>query len=100
VDDFLAVEIGQAVQDPFGDLPKDFLACSSTEFLYLAVDGVQGSSLAKLHGDADGGRGWFHKRTIIPADVLTGAVFVICQLSENLLLHVRVRVRGDYLQVG
>jgi hypothetical protein len=98
VDDLLAVEIGQAIQYSLGDFPKDFLPCSATEFLDFSVDGVQGSSLAELHGDADGGCGWLHESAVISADMLTGAVLIEPQFSENLLLDIWVRVRGDYLR--
>ncbi len=55
MDDLLAVEVCEAVQDAFGDFAEDFLAGAAAEAFDLAVDGVEGAAFAELHRDGDGG---------------------------------------------
>lgn len=100
MDDLLAVKIGQAVQNTFGDLAEDFLAGSSAKFLDFAVDGVEGAAFAELHRNADGCCGRLDESAVVAADVLTGAVFVEAEFSDNLFLDVRVGVGGDDLMGG
>ena len=76
MDDLLAVEVGQAVEHALGDLAEDFLAGAAPEFLHFAVDAVERATFTEFHGDGDGGCGGLDKGSVVPADVLAGAVFV------------------------
>lgn len=49
VDDLLAVEIGQAVQDTVRDFPEYFFPSSTAEFLDFPVDTVETTSFAVFH---------------------------------------------------
>ena len=76
MDDLFAVEIGQAIQDPLGNLSQDLLARPAAEFLNFSVDRVERPPLAELHGDADGRRRRLHEGAIVSADVITGTGLV------------------------
>lgn len=76
MDDLLAVEVGKTVEYALGDLAEDFLAGAAAEFLHFAVDAVEGAAFAEFHGDGDGGCGGLDKGSVVPADVLAGAIFV------------------------
>jgi hypothetical protein len=99
MDDLLAVEVCEAVQDALGDLAEDFLAGAAAEAAHFAVDGVEGPAFAELHGDADGGCGGLDEGAVVGADVLGGAFFVEGELAEDLLLDVGVGVGSDDLFV-
>lgn len=49
MDDLLAVEIGQAIQDTFGHFPEYLFACSTAEFLNFSVDTVEAPAFAIFH---------------------------------------------------
>ncbi len=100
VDDLLAVQVGQASQDPFGNLAEDLLAGAATQALDLLVDAVERSTLAELHGDGDGGGGRVDKSAVVSADVLRRTFLVEAELAHDLLLDIRIRVRGDDLAGG
>jgi len=55
VDDLFAVEVGESVENSFGDFAQDFFPGTASEFFHFAVDGVEGTAFAEFHGDADGG---------------------------------------------
>lgn len=76
MDDLLAVEVSKTVEDALCDLAEDFLACAAPELLHFAVDAVEGAPFAEFHGDGDGGCGGLDEGSVVPADVLAGAIFV------------------------
>jgi len=98
MDDLFAVEVCEAVQDPFSDLSEHFFAGPATEFLDLAVDGVERAAFAKFHGDGDGGCGGLNEGTVIEADVVGCAVLVEIEFSNDLALHIWVGVCCDNLK--
>lgn len=99
VDDLLAMQISQTVEDALCDLPKDFLAGPAAELLDFAVDGVEGTAFAELHGDGDGGCGGLDEGAVVEADVFAGAVFVEVEFADDLPLDVWVWVCGDDLGI-
>ena len=98
VDDLLAVQVGQPVEDAFGDLPEHLFPDPTAKFLDFTVDTVQAAAFAVLHCDRDHAGGGVAERTVIPADVLRGNFAVEVELATDLLLHVWVGVRGDDLK--
>ena len=97
VDDLLAVEIGEAVQHAFGDLPEHLFTGSPTELLDFAIDAVKGAAFTEFHGDGDCGSCWVLEGAVVSTDVLAGAVFVELSFSEDLFFNCRVGVRCDNL---
>jgi hypothetical protein len=95
VNDFAAVQVGEAVKDAFSDLAEDLLASTAATLADLAVDGVEAAALAQLHGDGDGAGGLVHEGAVIAADMFGGAVLVEVDLTDDLLLDVRIGVGGD-----
>ena len=100
VDDLLAVQVGQAIQDAFSDLTEHFFASSSAKFLDFAVDGVEGTAFAEFHRDADGCCGRLDESAVVPADMLASTVFVEAELADDLFLDVWVGVGCDDLVDG
>lgn len=49
VDDLLAVEIGQAIQDTFCHFPEYLLTGPTAEFLDFSIDTVETASFAVFH---------------------------------------------------
>lgn len=49
MDDLAAMEVGQAVQHAFCDLPEDLFSSPTTELLDLTVDSIETSSRTVLH---------------------------------------------------
>lgn len=97
MDDFLAVQVGETVENAFGDFTEDFLACAASEFFHFAVDGVERAAFAELHGDGDCGCRGVDKGAVVETDVFGGAVFVEVEFADDLALYVWIRGCRDYL---
>jgi hypothetical protein len=69
------VQVGQTVQYAFCDLAENLLAGATTKFLDFAVDCVQRSTFAELHGDANGAI-VVNEGAPVPTDVVAGAVLI------------------------
>lgn len=93
VDDFPAVEVGEAIQDTFSDLTEDFFAGAATKFLDFAVDAVEGAAFTEFHRNADGAADVV-ELTVVFTDVFRGAFFVEGELALDLFFDVGVRVGG------
>ena len=99
VDDFAAVEIGQAVQDAFADFAEDFLANAAAEFLHFAVNAVEAAAFAVFHRDGDDAGGGVAVCAVVFADVVGCDLAIEVELSSDLLLRIGVGVCGDDLVV-
>lgn len=99
MDDLLGMQIGEAIENAFGYLSQDLLTRTPAQFLDLPVYTVEGSSFTIFHGDGDGGSAGFDERAIISADMFGCTVLVETQFTDNLLLHVGVRVGGNDLRI-
>ena len=99
MDDFPAVEVCETIEDPLGDLSKDFFASAAAEFSYFTVDAVEGAAFAEFHGDADGATDVVELAVVL-ADVFRGAFFVEGEFALDLFFDVGIGVGGYYLGRG
>lgn len=76
MNDLSAVKITQSIENAFSNLAQHFLSCSSAKLPDFTVDAVQTSSLAEFHGNGNRARGFIHKCTVVPTNMLRCAVFV------------------------
>ena len=97
VDDAVLVQVSQAVENAFGHLAQHLFTRAAAEFLYFAVDGVEGATFAEFHGDADGAGRVIKECAEVSAYVVGLAVFVEGKLANDLLPDSRIRVRRDNL---
>ena len=81
MNDLPAIEVSETVQDTFCYFAEDFLAGATAEFLDFAIDGVETSAFAELHGYRDGGGLFVHESAVILADVGRCAIFVELELA-------------------
>jgi hypothetical protein len=98
MDNAMRVQISEAVQDTFCDLPENFLTCTTAELLDLTVYRVQGSTFAELHSKTDGARAIVNEGAPVSTDVIASAVLVERHFSYNLLLDIWVRVCSNDLE--
>lgn len=98
MDDLLAVEVGEAVQDTLSYLAQDLLTSPTTKLLDFSVNAVKGTTFAEFHGNADGGGRRLHKRTIVSTNMITSTILIESQFSHNLLLDIWIWVGRDDLE--
>lgn len=92
--DLSAMEISESVQDSFRYFSKHLLSCSSTELLDLLIYAVQAAAFTEFHCDRYRTSRLVHKRTIVTANVLRGAILIKVEFSNDLLLHVWIWIGG------
>jgi hypothetical protein len=70
VNNLAAVEVGQPMQHPLGNLAQDLFAGPASQLLHLLVDAVETAALAEFHGDRDGTGRLVHECSVVLADMI------------------------------
>jgi len=97
MDNAAAVKVRETAQDTFRHLSEDLFSCPAAQALNLLIDAIQRASLAKLHSNEDASGRSIDKGAIVATDMLGCTALVEIELSDDLLLNIGVRVRGDDL---
>lgn len=97
MDNLPAVKIGQSIQHTLCHFTKDFLARPSPKLPDPPVYTVETAPFAEFHDNGYRTRGFIHKGTIVPTNVIRRTVLVKVEFSNDLLLDVRVGIRRDDL---
>lgn len=99
MNDLPAMKICQTIHNTFSHLAKHLFTRSTPQLSDFLVNAVQTSTLAELHRNRNSPGRLVHKRTVVAADVVGGAMLIEIEFSNNLLFNVGIRVGSNDLDV-